>query len=119
MKIVIEGIRNQGDFDEELVLLKVKDICDAGMYVLCDTTYTADGKISAKLRHQFWLPDKKVEKGDFIRVHTKPGTNSSFRNTSGTTTHDFYWGLKTAVWNNDKDCGVLFEVNEWHHKGVK
>jgi hypothetical protein len=119
MKISIKSISGHGDYDKEVATLTVNEDCDAGFHVLSDTTYTTDGKISALLRHMFWLPDKQVKKGDFIFIYTKTGTNTSFANNSNTTTHAFYWGLKTAVWNDDKDCAVLFEIGAWQHKATK
>lgn len=119
MKIDIKSVSGHGDYDKEFVTLYVNEDCDAGIYILTDTTYTNDGKISALLRHMFWLPDKQVKKGDFIFVHTKKGMNSSFANQAGTTTHSFYWGLKAAVWNNTKDCAVLIAIASWQHKSTK
>lgn len=119
MKIDIQSVSNHGDFDKELVTLTVNADCDAGIHILTDTTYTGEGKVSSLLRHMFWLPDKQVKKGDFIQVYTKAGTNTSHSNKANTTTHVFFWGLKTAVWNNTKDCAVLIEIAEWQHKATK
>lgn len=119
MKIIIHKISNRGDYDNEYITLKVNGDCDAGDYMLADTTYTENGQVSSLLRHLYWLPDKAVKAGDFIQVHTKKGTRSSVDNKANTKTHKFYWGLKTAVWNDDGDCGVLFEIKEWQHKDVK
>lgn len=119
MKIDIKSVSGHGDYDKEFVTLNVNVDCDAAIHVLTDTTYTSDGKVSSLLRHMYWLPDKQVKKGDFIYVYTKTGTNNSFANKAGTTTHAFYWGLKTAVWNDAKDCAVLFEIASWQHKATK
>ena len=32
--------------------------------------------------------------------------------------HFLYWNLKAAVWNDDGDYAVLFEVSGWDHKRV-
>lgn len=119
MKISIKSVNSHGDYQNEFVTLVVNQDCDAGIHIITDTTYTNDGRVSSLLPHVFWLPDKPVKKGDFIFVYTKIGVNSSFSNKAGTTTHTFYWGLKTAVWNDDKDCAVLIEIAEWQHKSTK
>lgn len=119
MKIDIQSVQGHGDFDKEYVTLKVQEDCDAGRFLLADTTYTKDGKVSALLRHIFWIPDQQVKRGDFIRIHTKPGKISSVANQAGTTTYHFYWGLKTAVWNDQADCAVLYEIGSWQQKSAK
>jgi len=119
MKIDIKSISGHGDYDKELVTLEVKADCDSGVHILTDTTYTADGKVSSLLRHMLWLPDKQVKKGDFIQIYTKSGTSNSFPNQAKTTTHVFYWGLRVAVWNDEKDCAVLMEIAAWQHKATK
>jgi len=119
MDIKIVKIHNQGGSEEEYVSLKVVNDCDTGEFILADTTYTSDGKISAKLRHTFWLPDEDVEAGDFIRIHTGIGKDRSASNTGGSTTHHFYWGLKKSVWNDDEDCAMLFHYDYRTSRGVK
>lgn len=119
MDITIEHIHNKGNYNEEYVSLKVEANCDAGQYILADTTYTADGSVSAKLRHVFWLPDKKVVAGDYIWVHTKSGMPSENSNRANTKTHHVYWGLNTSVWNDDGDCAALFHYDKWMTKSVK
>jgi hypothetical protein len=113
MKVKIISVHNQGDYDEEYVLMEVKESCNIGKYILADSTYTDAGHVSNKVRHTFWIPDKDVEKGDLVSVRTKTGTDTTIIKASGTRVHRFYWGLKTAVWNNDGDCAVLFELNTW------
>jgi len=119
MKIEISSIHNAGNHTEEYVSLKVLQDCDAGRFILADTTYTSDGKVSSKLRHVYWLPDKDVKKGDFIWIHTKSGANTKNENRAGTTTFHFYWGLSVSVWNDEGDCGALFHYDDWMTKSVK
>ena len=68
MKIDIASVNGNGDYDKEYVTLKVNEACDAGRFILTDTTYTDDGKFSSLLRHVFWLPDRQVNVGDYIFV---------------------------------------------------
>lgn len=115
MKVKILSVHNQGNFDEEYVLLEVVSDCDIGKYVLADTTYTSTGTVSNKLRHVYWFPDKDVKKGELVSLRTKAGTNTELTNSSGTKVHRFYWGLKTSVWNDDGDCAVLLQTDDWQH----
>lgn len=119
MKINIKSVHNHGDYQKEYVTLEVTETCDAGRFLLADTTYTADGKYSSKLRHTYWFPDGEVKKGDKLIVYTRPGTNSATKNSDGSTTHSFFWQLKVAVWNDDKDCACLIEASTWQFRNVK
>lgn len=113
MKAKIISVHNQGDFDKEYVLIEITEDCDIGRYIVSDSTYTDDGKVSNKLRHIYWFPDKSVEKGDLVSLWTKSGTNTTTKSDSGAPIHRFFWNLKTAIWNNDGDCAVLLELNSW------
>ncbi|MDO8545521.1 MAG: hypothetical protein Q7S40_34190 [Opitutaceae bacterium] len=118
MKINVSSINNRGTYEKEYVSLSVTADCDAGRFLLADTTYNDDGTVSSKLRHLFWLPDQKVKAGDFIWIHTKAGTVSTNANKAKTTTHHFYWGLKVSVWNDEGDCAILLHSDEWEFKRV-
>lgn len=110
MNLKIHSVENKGDLAGEAVWL---DVTDVGNYALCDGTYLDEGKVSNRLRHFFWFPDRKVKKGDWIKVYTKAGTLGTGSNKRGTTTHSFYWGLNESVWNKDGDCAILFQIAEW------
>jgi hypothetical protein len=121
MKVNISSVNNKGNYEQEYVTLKVAEACDIGYYLLSDSTYTDEGKLSNKIRHIYWFPDKPVGKGDFVFLYTRgkrPGDKAEWKNKEGTTTHAFYWNLKAAVWNDDGDYAVLFEVNTWSNKRV-
>jgi hypothetical protein len=118
VNLKIKSVQNNGDQSKEYVLLSAIDDCDAGYYLLADSTYLDSGRVSSLLRHFFWLPDKAVKKGDSIIVYTKTGSNRSYQNTSGAMTHEFYWGLRVPVWNDKKDCAVLVEAANWEFKKV-
>lgn len=119
MKVKIISLHNRGDFDKEYVLFRVLEDCDIGRYVLADSTYTSDGKVSNKLRHFYWFPDRAVKEGDLIALWTKSGESVITKNDSGTPVHRFFWELKTAIWNDDGDCAVLLEVNTWEFFSTK
>jgi len=113
MDLEIWKIDSKKDLANECVWLHaLADIPNIGCYALCDSTYTGEGKISNKMRHMYWFPDRAVSKGDFIRLMTTTGTNVTV-NDQGTKIHRLYWGLGTPVWNNDGDCAVLMQLEGW------
>lgn len=118
MNIKIRAIRNSGVADKERLVLQVLRDDDIGYYVVFDTTFTEDGKISNKVRHSYWFPDKKVRIGDLVILYTKPGTQSESQNEDGSTAHFFYWGLDKTIWNKEGDCAVLLEARNWSAKGA-
>ncbi|MDD0841485.1 hypothetical protein [Pseudomonas sp. Gutcm_11s] len=119
MDLKILSVHGHGDHKEEYVLLEAIEDCDVGRFQLCDTTFTRDGKVSNKLRHTYWFPDKEVKKGDLISVWTKTGSDTTTKNKKGTPVHRFYWGLTKAVWNDDGDCAVLQYIGAWKAVSVK
>ena len=118
MNIEIKGIRDGGVTNKERLVLKVIADDDIGYYVVFDTTFTEDGKISNKVRHSYWFPDKKVRAGDLVILYTKVGTQSETQNNDGSTSHFFYMGLDKTIWNKQGDCAVLLEARNWSAKGA-
>jgi hypothetical protein len=113
MKLKIRSIHEQGKAAEEYVLLDVVEDCSVEYFGLADTTYTGTSSISNKLRHFFWFPPKKVKKGELVVLRTGVGNDDSYKNAAGVTVHRFFWGLKSAVWNNTGDAAVLFDIRTW------
>jgi len=113
MKLKILSVNEKGDASKEYVWLEVLEDCDVGRYAIADSTYVSEGKISNKLRHFFWFPDKTVKKGNRIVVRTGTGTDDEYTTDTGKKVHRFYWGLKSAVWNDDGDAAVLLEIATW------
>lgn len=93
MKVKIKSLMTSS-LDEERVVLEVLQDCDIGKYFIFDSTYTSDGKISNKVRHTYWFPNKTVKAGDFVVLYTKEGKQSEHKNKSNTMTYVFYGGLK-------------------------
>lgn len=119
MDIRITGIHGHGAAPKEYVAMRVDADCDVGDYILADTTYIEPDQISNELRHMFWFPNKQVEAGDTIILRTGTGTNTEEAMDDGSTKHRFYWGLKSAVWNDTGDTAVLIKVEEWAFRKAK
>ncbi|WP_234401067.1 hypothetical protein [Xanthomonas sp. CFBP 7912] len=110
----VHSVDGKGGLDKECVWLSVlEDIPSLQYYVLCDTTYTDENHISNELRHTFWFPKIAAKKGDWVRLMTKDGKNTSAANDKGSTTHTLYWKLGKTVWNKDGDAAILFPVKNW------
>lgn len=113
MKVKIRSIHGHGDASEEYVVLEILQDCNADHYVIADTTFTADSKISNKVRHTHWFYSTALKKGDFIALFTGTGTDKADKRSDDSTLYYRFWGLKTAVWNDDGDGAVLYELNDW------
>lgn len=117
MDIEISGVLREGD---ECIILKVVDDCNLWPYVLIDNTYGPDGKVSNINRHLFIFPNKNVSEGDYIAIYTKVGTNTSFTNSQGSTTHKFFWGYDNdyRIWNKGGDRALLIKVSEYKNSNL-
>lgn len=119
MNLKLLSIKNDGDHEKERVLVRALSDCSIGNYILFDTTYFGDNTVSNQLRHNYWLPNLEVKKGDLIVIYTKEGENVSKENDKGNTSHFLYWGIERPIWNDKEDCAVLIEISDWSHKTVK
>jgi hypothetical protein len=114
MDLEVVMAEHKGKANAECVWLRaLTDIPSMAYYLVMDSTYTEDGKLSNELRHTFWFRSFPVKKGDYIRLRTGPGTYEVIDNDQGTRTHHVYWGLKETIWNKDGDVAVLFRISEW------
>ncbi len=119
MKLKFVSIQSHGDYNKEFADLQATEDCDIGKYLLTDSTYTKENTVSNKLRHVYWFPDKQVKAGEYVRIFTRPGTSDTITSPNGSVIHKLYWGLKTAVWNDDGDSAILMEIAAWKHHPVK
>lgn len=118
MNLKIVGIKDAGIASKERLVLKVLRDDDIGYYVVFDTTFLGDGKVSNKVKHSYWFPDKEVQAGDLVILYTKQGFMNEKKHKNGFISHFFYWGLEMTVWNKEGDCVVLLQVDDWVTKGA-
>lgn len=116
MNIQIKYVKDAGILSKERIILKTLRDDNIGDYIIADTTYKSGGEVSNKLRHMFWIPDKKVKKDDLIVIYTKTGNDKSVQNESGNQTHFFYWGLEETIWNKNEDNAIIFHIDQWDIK---
>ncbi|MFM0527284.1 MULTISPECIES: hypothetical protein [Paraburkholderia] len=112
MKLRIDGVYHHGKKENEHITMTVLEDCELHYYLVMDTTYRDDGKISNVMRHVKWLPTRSAKKGDRISLWTKKGTDA-VAEVDGVTWHSCYWNSNAAIWNDDGDAAVLFEINSW------
>ena len=113
MKIKIEKILERATAEAERLWLKVLSDTDLQYYIVFGTTYTSQNQIYRIQRHAYWFAPKPVTSGDNVFLYSKKGKAKTKENKDGTKTHIIYWGLDQTVWNNEGDCAVVFEVNNW------
>lgn len=119
MKLKIAGVYHHGDLNKEHVVLNVLEDCNLSAYVLMDTTYDKEGKVSNKHRHVKWLPALQAKKGHKVSIWTKKGTDQSSTAEDESTWHRVYWNMNTSVWNSDGDVAVLLQISGVDHKRAK
>jgi hypothetical protein len=113
MKLQLVAIADRGKPGMERLHLRVTADVNLSFFIVFDTTYISPNAISNEQRHAYWFPSAQAKAGDHIVLYTRAGNRTTMRNTDGSTTHFFYWGIDRPVWNKTGDCAVLFEVNTW------
>jgi hypothetical protein len=103
-------INNSGEVSSEYVFIEVVADCNAGDYLLTDSTYGADNAPSNKLRHVFFFPSKEMKAGEYIVLWTKSGTYNLGKTSTNSPQHNLHWNLKETVWNITGDKAFLFKA---------
>ncbi|MCG3165621.1 MAG: hypothetical protein POELPBGB_01389 [Bacteroidia bacterium] len=109
---------NRLDKENEYVVINVIEDVNIGDYALIDRIFDNSGTPSKKKHHFFHFPKMKINKGDFIRVHTSKGKYEATKNQAGTLTHNFYWGLDSYIWNNTGDTATIIKFSVIDSKTV-
>lgn len=119
MKIEITDVVDHGTHASEKVLLKVLNDTDLKYFILRDTTYTSENKVSNEWVHAYRFISQEVKKGDKIILYTKIGNDSIKDLGNGNTQYIYYWNLGSCVWNDTGDAAVLYQIEDWKTFRVK
>ncbi|MEN0055440.1 MAG: hypothetical protein AAGC65_17320 [Mucilaginibacter sp.] len=112
MSLKIISVINSNKPEGEYVNLKTEEDVNTAGYAIVDRTFDPNSKVSNEFRHIFVFPNLKIEKGDYVFVHTGKGTYSSNANIAKTITHHLYWGANDSVWNDKgEDVASLITYN--------
>jgi hypothetical protein len=114
MKLEVKSTQGAGDLNQERVVLQATENLDIGLHMVLGARRgkTSRGVLGGSIPHSFWLPDKKISKGDFVVLYTKNGANSEKKNEEGNITHFFYWELTAPIWH-DEVVAVVAEIQQW------
>ena len=114
MKLKLIQICDRGIPNKERLWIKVVAPTYLDYYIVFDSSYSSPIAISTVPKYSFWFPHISVYPGDNIVLQTGSGIYSSKKDDiSGTTTHCFYWGLGSVIWQDKNSCAVLIEINNW------
>jgi hypothetical protein len=113
MSLKINIIKNEGDAQQEYVVMAVLSDCNLGNYALVDTTYAADRSVSNKWRHSFWFPSLQVQAEDYVYVYTRKGRYEvqpyATPGQKAVNLHLFFAGSDAAIWNDGGDKATLVQ----------
>jgi hypothetical protein len=115
MNLKLTKFEDSGNLEKErLVILAVGDV-QVGFFCIYKTIKSGETTVSSRITSTYWFPDRDVKKGDLVVVYTKNGINTATKNSDGTTTHFFYWGMQQAQWPGQNDAAVLAELETWQY----
>lgn len=121
MELNLNSVIDTGNHENERLVLDVVEDCNLKYFLIFDSTYKGEHKISNKLRHTYWFTSKEVKAGDLVVLYTRKkrtGEKEEIQNSDGTTSHFFFWGLDSYVWNNDGDVAGLMRIKTWDTIGA-
>ena len=111
MKIEFKSIADRGNYDKERLVLKVLADTDIGDHLVAQTDALSQD-IGTELYHTFWPSYKTISSGDLIVLYTKSGKDSEKELSDGRHTHFYYWGLNSAIWDNNDKAAVILHAPE-------
>ena len=111
MRLKITNIREKGDLNKERIVMQVEAPGNVGEFVINQCGFS-EGSVTNIIHRSYWFPDRDVKEGDFVVLYTKHGTNSE-KPFKDVTSHFFYWGIGSAIWNTDDRSAVLMYAPDW------
>ncbi|HID5228971.1 TPA: hypothetical protein ACXEMK_003883 [Enterobacter roggenkampii] len=121
MDLLIIGVKNHGELDNEYIGLGANKTLNLWDYILADSTYHGDGTTSNKHRHVFDFDELHaitLNKGDVVLLYTRKGKYRVDNISDGSKAYSIYWGLNETIWNKDGDKAILIKVAERIKKDV-
>ncbi|TAJ52579.1 MAG: hypothetical protein EPN60_02655 [Nevskiaceae bacterium] len=107
VKIFHRGLPNQ-----ESIAISVEEDTNLGQYGILVGLYQGGGLATPFVDHLFWFGDGWVRKGDWLFVHTGPGSPSTTPTTDGNgTIFSIYWGKRQTIFANTNIVPVLFRLD--------
>jgi len=100
MSLKIHSVVNASNPENEFVRLHTEVKTNLKGYAIVDRTFDADGKVSNEFRHIYVFPDLEVNPGEWIRLYTGTGKNSTGENGNKEKVHFLYWNANECVWND-------------------
>lgn len=114
MNLIISRIEDHGTLTSEKVILTVNQKTNLKYFIIRDTSYTSEDKVSNKWNHAYKFTDQQVEKGDEVVLFTSTTSKTTEKINNGKNTRYYYsWNLKSSIWNTDGDAAGLYEISTW------
>ena len=111
MKLSIRNIKFKNTQNERVVLFANED-CEIGLYFLLLTRRSGTDEITNEIEFPFWLPNRKVKKGDLVIIYTKEGNKGYKSNEDGSNSYFYYRGIPKPILNDDRII-LLVEASAW------
>lgn len=112
MDIELISINNPG-LDNEYALIRVNRDCNLNKFLIYDTTFDGEGRVSNKLPHMLRLPDYivQVSRTPQIRLYTSRSYPiQEWCDPQHVNTLILSWRLNETIWNKDGDKATLVEI---------
>lgn len=107
------GIADRRDSSERVILQAINS-CNLARYAIVQTERGTEG-VSSTNRLVFWFPDAAIEKGHYILLYTRAGTNKVQIDHEGDTLHIYYWGITGSAWSKSQ-TPTLVHINSISYK---
>lgn len=110
------GVRGAGQLGAERVLLRAKTDLNLIRYLVLDTESPGEREIRDLNKNVYWFVDHPVAEGEYVRLYTRLGTDTTHTGTWGGKTvkyHDFFWDRLSPIWRGDSNAVVVVEIASW------
>ena len=109
MVLKLVNVESSGILESERVVLRAPIDLSAGKYLILRARKSPDDKVfSGAIPQAFWFDTIPVNARDLLVLYTKFGQRSSKVADDGITSHFFYWGLPSAIWDMEHKPTVIW-----------